>query len=110
MLVGANDRSIDHHPLPIGFLDRFEDGGPSTFFRPAAEPLEDGIPRSESFGQVAPGCSGSQDPEDRSKEYPIVGGASGIGGFTRQHLFDSGKLLVGQFETSHRKALHGLAL
>jgi len=68
MLVSPDDRSIDHHPLPVGFLDRFEDGGPATVFRPAAEPLEDGVPVSESFGQVTPGSSGSQDPEDRTEE------------------------------------------
>ena len=110
MLVGPDDRSIDHHPFPVGFLERLKDGGPDTVFGPTIESLKDGVPVSESFREISPGCSGSKNPQDRIDEPSVVSRASGIARFPRQKVFDPAKLLVGQLETTHRKPLRGLAL
>ena len=63
VLMGANDRCVEHDPLEVGLLQSLEDGLPAAFFGPSAEAFVDGVVFAVSLGQVLPGCTGAGDPE-----------------------------------------------
>jgi hypothetical protein len=55
--------AVEHEPLQVGVLQDLEHPLPDPLLAPAIEPLPDGVPVAEAFGEVAPGGAGLGDPE-----------------------------------------------
>ncbi len=86
MLVGANDGAIDivNVPvdLPIGIgllLDGLKETLPDTRFAPAIEAAGHRAPGPIALGQIAPGGTGAQNPQDAIEDASMV--RSGSAGF-----------------------------
>src|SRR5262249_6396544 len=67
-----------------------------------AEPVVDGLPRSEAFGQVAPGGSGVEPPEDPVEHQAVILPLSApLAGTGREEGSHKLPLLVGKFVPLH---------
>lgn len=103
MLVGAHDGRIDEQVLHVsvtahGLGNALE----HRLLVPAGEAYIRPMPMSELGRQVAPGTTGTHDPEDGSNEPPIVlGRATPITGLAWQQLFNARPLIIAQHRSVH---------
>src|SRR6476646_1213313 len=80
----------------MGGGQRVHDAAPDASPSPANEAVVAGGVRTEVIGQVAPWCSGSQHPEDAIEDTPVVHPRHATR-LVRQHRFDGGPFIVGEF-------------
>jgi hypothetical protein len=102
MLVGADDRRVQEQGFQVGIAaEGLHDTEPNARIGPAVEPLEDRVPETETFGQVAPARPGPSDPEHGIAKEPIIPGR-GAGGLRApgQEEFDARPLLVGHLKAA----------
>ncbi len=83
MLVGTNHGAIHKVDLPVNLpqdiavlLQGLQDTQPVARITPTVETAGDSPDFAIAFGQVAPGCSGTQDPEHAVDEWAVVFGRS----------------------------------
>ncbi len=102
MLVGADDRAIDKVDLPrelplrVGLLlDRRQDTIPVPGFPPAIEPTVDRAPGAVALGQVPPGGTGAEDPENAIGDPAILGAVAALLLVGRQHRLQAPPLFFG---------------
>lgn len=92
-----NNRCVDHlHRRIMSGGQRVHDAAPDASPPPANEAVVASGRRTEVIRQVAPWCSGSQDPEDAIKDTPVVHPRHATR-LVRQHRFDGGPFMVGEF-------------
>lgn len=79
MLVGPHDRGVDVMDFPIEsplvispLLHLPEELMPTSAVAPPVETAVDGLPVAVTFGQIAPGGSGTQHPEDAVDDRTVV--------------------------------------
>lgn len=88
VLVGPDRRRIEHEPLQVRLLQRFEDGLPAPLLCPAVEALENGVGLAVPFGQVLPRRAGARDPKHGVDERTVVlSVAAGVARLARKQRF-----------------------
>jgi hypothetical protein len=93
----ADNRSVDHLDSGIvGSSKCVYDAAPDTSPPPANEPFVASGVRTKRPGQITPGCSGSQDPENSIEDTSVVypGNAPR---FVRQHRLDGNPFIIRKF-------------
>jgi hypothetical protein len=76
---------IDHQPLIIRLVNEYlQQGLPLPFVAPAAKPPMGVLPVSVVWWQISPGGAGTQYPEYRVDELPIIAGVASPGTFAPQ--------------------------
>ena len=73
-MVRPDDRAIDHlHGIAATAVgESFQHQVPQPADCPAAKLLMHGVPVAQLLGQVAPGCAGARDPENRIQRAAVV--------------------------------------
>ena len=106
VLMGANDRCIEHDPFEIGILEHLEDGLPSAFLGPSLEAFVDGVVFAEALGQVFPGRAGAGNPEHGIDEEAVISGISAwFAGLSRQKGLDAFEVFVGDSVAVHGRRI-----
>ena len=89
-----------------GFIDfdgqRFEDPFPDAGLRPPVEPVVHGLPGTESLGEVAPGNTGPDAPDDRVDEVAVASLRARPGSYGEDPL-NAFPLGIAQFMSAHGK-------
>ena len=116
VLVGANARAIHEVDAPVHLASRIglalgggEDAVPDPRQPPAAEATVQGVPRTVSFGHIAPRGARPDLPEDAVEHPPMVDvRAARLGLLGWQERRQGRPPLVGQFMASngHPKPYH----
>jgi hypothetical protein len=98
--------TVDHVRLVVGILgelgqNSFEDAS----LVPPSEARVDGLPWTETFGEIAPGNAGLRDVEKGVQEDPIGKNRrpAGFPLFSWKQWFETIPLTVTQFMTMHRE-------
>jgi hypothetical protein len=93
----AHNGRLDHlHRRVMGPGERAHDRGPDACSSPTNEAIVAGRVRTKVIRQVAPRCSGSQDPEDSIEDATVVHPWYAAR-LVRQHRPDGSPFLVGEF-------------
>ena len=87
VLVRADDGAIHVVDIPVELpgsvgtlLDRCKEASPDARLAPAVEAAGDGLPGAIPFGHVAPGGTGTDNPQDAVEDAAVVSGwAAGMG-------------------------------
>jgi hypothetical protein len=79
VLMGAHSGAIDTDHLPVDVacgirvpLEGLEDLHPDPLALPAKETIVTGLPGRVAFGQIAPGGTGAQHPENAVKHLAVI--------------------------------------
>jgi len=101
--VNANDGAVDH--LDIGFMglnNRVHEAIPDPCLSPSVEAIVDRGRRTVALGEIRPGDSRAQHPEDAVEHTPIIDArlAARLVGKKRK---DHTPFEIAQFVTSHLK-------
>jgi len=76
--------AVEEEPFQVGILQGQEHPLPDPLLGPAIEPLPDGVPVAEAFGEVSPGGAGLGDPEHGVHEEAVIfgrdAGVTGLSG------------------------------
>ena len=73
MLMDPDVGCVDEDVFEIGIVRQgLENPLPDALLRPAPEARVDAVPLAEHGRQIAPGCAGAREPQDRFDEKPIV--------------------------------------
>ncbi len=80
MLVGPDNRAVDHRILVIGLgRQGLQHSLPNPALGPASEPSMDILPTAKALGQLAPRNSGAIAIEDRfDKATVVLGGGADV--------------------------------
>jgi hypothetical protein len=99
MLVRPHDGGVEDQVFEVRVdAQRGEKTLPNAFLSPPAETPEDAVPFAELFGQVAPGCAGTNQPQHSVDEQTIVFAvAASVTGFAWNKRLDVLPLPVRQF-------------
>src|SRR6476659_7968691 len=107
--MNADNRRVDHlHGRVMGSSQRVHNLGPNARPPPANKAVVAGGIWPEAAGQIAPWCSGSQDPKDAIEDTAVVY-TRHPARLVRQHWPDGSPLMVGEF-IAHDSKLPVLAL
>ena len=110
MLVGPNDRGIEHQAFQIRVFPDRQQPRPDLALAPSIEPLEDGVPLAKTLGKVSPGSPRSCNPKDRIDKKPIVErGPAWITLFAGQQISYLLPLLVRNLVSPHSSSLNRTA-
>ena len=109
MLMGSNDGAIDIMNVPVEstfgiglLLDGLQEMLPDAGFSPAIEAARHGTPRPKALGQIPPGGTPTQYPQDATDDASMVQRrSSGLRFLRRKQRFDPLPLRVGQFFSFH---------
>src|SRR4051794_31746978 len=97
MLMHADNGGVDH--LDSGIISRGKcvyDAAPDTSPPPANEAVVARSVWTKRLGQITPGCSGSQDPEDAIENTTVVYSRNAAR-LARQHRPDGDPFIIGEF-------------
>ena len=104
---GTHVGAIDEPQVPVDFallvepdLQRFEDTIKDAIGSPAIEPMIDALPLSIAFGQIAPRCSGSENPEHAIERGAMIIPFAAAFLYWEQ-TFETFPLLVADFISRH---------
>mgnify|MGYP006273407529 CR=1 FL=1 len=101
--MNANDRAVDHLDIAfIGLNNRIHEAIPDPCLSPSVEPVVDRGRRAVSLGEIRPGNSRAQHPEDAIEHTPIIDArlaARLVGKKRKDHI----PFEIAQFITSHLK-------
>ena len=73
-----------------------------AIFGPAPEPIIDGFPTAVPFRHIPPRSAGAQDPEDATRDLPVVVSQTAPAFNLRQEVLDAFVLLIGEFIAASR--------
>ena len=100
---GAYDRAVDAPEFRVDFADVHMRGDQATqdFLKcavgsPLIEQVPHGLPGPQRFGQITPGRTGPQNPENGMHGAPRVRPRATGGGRRREHVGNQVPLIVGQ--------------
>ena len=126
MLMRSNDRAIDIVNVPVEsalgiglLLDSLKERLPDTGFLPAIETASHRAPTSKTLGQITPGGTRTEDPQDATDDASMIQSRStGFRLLRRKQRFEPLPLRMGQFFSFHtdectpsvRVCKHALAL
>ena len=101
--VDLDDGGVDHGVFEVGVvLTGPEKPSENIGFHPVTVSLEYRVPLAEAGWQITPWGAGSDDPENRLNEQPVVGpAASGVGRLPQTMRLHFRPLGVGQHESLH---------
>src|SRR5262245_548662 len=97
MLMHADNGGVDH--LDSGVMGSGKcvyDAAPNTSPPPADEAVVACGVRTKRLGQITPGCSGAQDPEDAIEDTAVVHPRNATR-LVRQHRLDGSPFIIGEF-------------
>src|SRR5215831_713492 len=97
MLMHADNGGVDH--LDSGVMGSGKcvyDATPDTSSPPADEAVVACGVRTKRLGQITPGCSGAQDPEDAIEDTAVVHPRNATR-LVRQHRLDGSPFIIGEF-------------
>jgi hypothetical protein len=90
MLVRPDDGAIDIMDIPVelscgvgALLDRGKEASPETCFAPAGEATGNGDPAAIPLGEVTPGGSCADDPQNAIQEASVISGRAACVRFLR---------------------------
>src|SRR5262249_17450370 len=97
VLMHADNRRVDHlHGCIVRSGQCVHDPAPDASPPPANETIVAGGMGAEAIRQIAPGCPGSQNPEDAIEDATVVRPRDAAR-LVRQHRLDGSPLIVGEF-------------
>ena len=97
MLMHAYNGGVDHLDSGImGSGKRVYDAAPDTRPPPADEAVVARGVRTKRLGQITPGCSGAQDPENPVEDAAVVHPRNATR-LVRQHRLDGDPFIIGEF-------------
>ena len=103
----ADNRGVDHlNSGVIGSGKCVYDAAPDTSPPPPDEAVVACGVRTKRLGQITPGCSGAQDPENAIEDTSVVhrGSATRL---VRQHRLDGDPFMIGEFVAHDSSPLFG---
>ena len=92
--MNTHDRTVDHlHFAAVRLGHSIHQPVPDAGLAPAIEAIVGGRIRPVALRQIAPWCSGSQNPENAVEDAPVVS-SSGPRTSLRQNRFDDAPLVI----------------
>lgn len=111
--AGADDRPVDAPKIAVNLApfiqvveQRCRDPDPSAVAAPAVEATENCCPRPEALGEITPGRTGVENPEDSIDDSPTVCGRTTRSFATlaaREEWGDASPLPIRKLVTAHGK-------